>query len=327
MQISLVITVLNEIKTIRCLLAGIEHFTEFPQEVIFVDGGSKDGTLELLQDWKQRVERLPVFKDTSVCVIQKKGNISVGRNEGILQAKHSWIAITDAGCIPKQDWIFQLAAAIKKDNSKLNQSSSQKFPIVAGFYKGNPKSPFEHAVVPFVLVPPEKVDPLTFLPATRSILVHKKVWKELGGFREDLRVSEDYFFAKQAAAKKIPIIFASKAIVLWRPRSTIFSFCKMVYLHAYYDQKAGIRRPKVTLLFVRYVLAILSVTFMLIFTSQLYTNGVIFSGIVGYSVWATLKHKHHWPHKGAYYLPLLQWTSDICVMAGTAVSYVVSAKK
>jgi glycosyltransferase involved in cell wall biosynthesis len=327
MQISLVITVLNEIKTIRCLLAGIENFSEFPDEIVFVDGGSKDGTLELLYEWQQRVQRLQRFKNTTLQILQKRGNISVGRNEGILRASHDWIAITDAGCTPNHDWITRLSAPVAKF-SKLTKNNPPKsgkdIPIFAGFYRGNPKSPFEHAVVPFVLVSPENVDPKTFLPATRSMLVHKKTWKELGGFREDLRVSEDYFFALQAVKQEIPILFVPKAIVLWRPRSNIFSFCKMVYLHAYYDQVAGIRRPKVTLIFVRYFIAILLVLIAFLFTNQTITNLLIASGIVGYSAWATLKHWHHWPQKGWYYLPILQWASDVAVMTGTGVRLVRS---
>ena len=307
MQISLVITVLNEIKTIRCLLAGIENFSEFPDEIVFVDGGSKDGTLELLTDWQQRVQQLENFKYTRLEIFQKKGNISVGRNEGISRAAHDWIAITDAGCIPNPDWISQLAAPIKKMLQNVSQNISsknvKKIPIVAGFYQGNPK---------------------TFLPATRSMLLHKKTWEELGTFREDLRVSEDYFFAQQAVKKNIPILFAPKAIVSWRPRSNIFSFCKMVYLHAYYDQMAGIRRPKVTLIFVRYSIAILLVLFAVLFTNQTITNVIIFAGIAGYSGWATLKHRHHWPQKGSYYLPVLQWASDLAVMLGTGVRFVRS---
>jgi glycosyltransferase involved in cell wall biosynthesis len=367
MQISLVITVLNEIKTIRCLLAGIEKFSEFPSEIIFVDGGSEDGTYELLHDWQQRVQQLASFKNTKLRVLQKKGNISVGRNEGIQKTAHDWIAITDAGCIPKPDWIFQLAAPVRtrfqpsaqqadqqadqkidqktdqqadqkadqktdqKIDQKADQMTLQKFadtlPIVAGFYSGNPKSPFEHAVVPFVLVPPEKVDPSTFLPATRSMLLHKKTWRKLGKFREDLRVSEDYFFAQQAVAQSIPIIFAPKAIVLWRPRSNIFSFCKMVYLHAYYDQLAGIRRPKVTFIFARYAVAILLVVAAYFLTTQTTTILVICTGVVLYSIWAILKHRQHLPRQGVYYLPVLQWTSDVAVMLGTSISLHQSSKR
>lgn len=327
MQISLVITVLNEIKTIRCLLAGIEKFSEFPSEIVFVDGGSKDGTHELLHDWLQRVQQLARFKNTTIRVLQKKGNISVGRNEGIQKATYDWIAITDAGCTPKPDWISQLAAPVKKSLQEIIQKSADEFPIVAGFYKGNPKSPFEHAVVPFVLVSPEKVDPDSFLPATRSMLLHKKTWQKIGKFREDLRVSEDYFFAKQAVAQNIPIIFAPKAIVSWRPRSNIFSFCKMVYLHAYYDQLAGVRRPKVAYIFARYAAAILLVAAAFLLTTQTVTNVVIFTGVVLYSTWATLKHRQHLPKQGVYYLPVLQWSSDVAVMAGTCISFYQSSNK
>jgi glycosyltransferase involved in cell wall biosynthesis len=322
MQVSLVITVLNETKTLRCLLMSIEKFSTLPQEVIFVDGGSIDGTFELLNTWKKKVSQKSSFSNLKIKIFQKVGNISVGRNEGILLASCDWIALTDAGCTPDHDWIYHLKNAVK-DNLKSSlkvEKKSELLPIVAGYYYGKPKSSFEKAVVPFVLVSPDQLDPKSFLPATRSMMIHKNTWFKLGKFREDLKVSEDYHFALKAVDNHVPILFTKQAKVGWRPRSSIFSFVKMVYLHAYYDQLAGIRRKKVNYIFYRYFLGAGLVLILSIFLRPDQMWLFMFIGFLSYSLWSLIKHKKHWPSSGGCYLLLLQWSSDLAVMAGTVMS-------
>ena len=43
-------------------------------------------------------------------VIKKRGNRSVGRNEGIKRSTGDIVAITDAGCILDRNWIKNIAA-------------------------------------------------------------------------------------------------------------------------------------------------------------------------------------------------------------------------
>ena len=88
MKISLISTVLNEARSLPALLDSIAAQTRPPDEVIICDGGSTDGTLELL-----RAERRFPLR-----VIERPGsNISQGRNAAIAQASGDVIASTDAG--------------------------------------------------------------------------------------------------------------------------------------------------------------------------------------------------------------------------------------
>lgn len=329
--ISVVITVLNEANSIEALVDGLYAQSKLPSEIIFVDGGSTDSTVSLLNQaqkkyatalvakTKQLQTKHPKIKqpNTPQCsfkIFSHPGNISQGRNYGILQAKQDWIACTDAGCVPKKNWLEELQKPLLKN---VKQKSPKITPdVVAGYYFGLATSPFEHAVIPFVLVQPDVFSEDTFLPATRSILFHKSVWKKICGFREDLLVSEDYYFAKQIKKNSFMLAVAPKALVGWKPRSTLQAFVRMVYGHARYDELGGVRRLKVSLIFLRYLIGSL-----LLFSSTVTQSllGFTLAGILVtlYLFWSILKHKNHFPKKGWYYLPLLQISSDVAVMLGT----------
>jgi len=92
----------------------------------------------------------------------------------------------------------------------------------------------------------------------------------------------------------------------------------MIYRFAQGDTQAGIIRPKVKLLFARYLIALIALIYLLNFTSVslptiifLYSNGLII-----YLLWAISKNLKY-TSQGWYWLPILQLTADVCVIAGS----------
>jgi len=298
MKISIVVTVLNEEHTIKRLLESLTQQTKRADEIIIVDGGSKDSTIELINTF------------SGIICLGKKGNRSVGRNFGIKHANTEWIAITDAGCIPQLNWLEELILA---------QELQQK-PVIAGYYEGIAENEFEEAVIPYALVMPGNVNPENFLPATRSMLLKKSVWQQFGGFDERLSDNEDYAFAKNLEKAGVKIGFAQKAVVAWFPRSDISSFYTMIFRFARGDVAAGIIRPKVVLIFVRYlILLFLIVTLIpsMGFMSTLQILGLL---ALLYGAWAVAKNVTYVPN-GWYFLPFLQLVADIGVMRGSIAGY------
>jgi glycosyltransferase involved in cell wall biosynthesis len=316
-EISLVITVLNERASIEALLATIRNQTVLPHETIIVDGGSQDGTFEYLQ------KHLNIYRTIGLKLIQCPGNRSLGRNTGIEAAKYHWIALTDAGCVPHTDWLEELKKTL------IDSSLRSDFPesiVVAGYYDAQPNTPFEAAVVPYVLVPPHQVNPETFLPATRSMMISTWMWRELGGFNLKLSDNEDYDFARRLKKMvtsvnqsgyepSIQIIFARNAVVTWIPRKTLTSFAWMIYRFARGDAQAQLWRPKVALIFLRYGLMILSGVFFLAQPNLVIGLGIL-SLILLYISWSIAKNFQQ-AKAGWYWLPILQVTSDLAVMLGT----------
>jgi hypothetical protein len=230
----------------------------------------------------------------------------VGRNAAIKASHTTLIAVTDAGCIPQKDWLEQLVAIY----------TEFQVPVVAGYYKGLPSTTFEEAVVPYVLVMPDKVNPHSFLPATRSILFEKKVWQDVGGFDETLSLNEDYPFAKKIVLKKHPIVFAKDAVVGWIPRKNISEFITMIAKFAQGDIEAGIVRPKVLLLFIRYLLLLVMIILMASVNSINEILAFLLVLFVLYAGWSVQKNIKYTP-RGWYWLPILQYCADLAVMYGS----------
>jgi glycosyltransferase involved in cell wall biosynthesis len=303
LQVSVIITVLNEEQKIGVLLHSLAGQTQLPTEVIIVDGRSSDGTWQLLQ---KAVETFP----TKLIVKQKTGNRSVGRNYAISLATQEVIACTDAGCVPQPDWLAELYA--------VHQTSQSD--VVAGYYQGISTSSFEEAVVPYALVMPNSVNPQKFLPATRSMLFRKDVWEKIGGFDETLSDNEDYAFAKKIEAQGFSISFAQKAVVSWHPRSTLNQFYTMIFRFARGDIFAGIVRPKVLLIFARYVFIGLCTLASLSAVGTIPFRFLLFLLLI-YSSWAIFKNYKN-VKNGWYWLPILQIVSDLAVMHGSVAGAV-----
>lgn len=299
-SVSVICTVLNEQETILELLEALSEQTTTPAEVIICDGGSSDNTQSLVTEFSKK------HPQCNLRLLVKKGNRSVGRNAAIQAAENSIIAITDAGCVPQKDWLKEL----------LEKYAEMQAPVIAGYYKGVAKNPFEEAVVPYVLVMPDQINPHTFLPATRSMLIEKRVWQALGKFDEQLSHNEDFAFANKIKKAGYKIAFAKDAIVAWFPRQNLTEFENMIERFAMGDIEANIIRPKVVFLFFRYLLLIVLTRLVLLVSGWREVVSLLLTLFVIYSLWAIQKNSKYLT-KGWYWLPILQVVSDFAVIKGS----------
>lgn len=304
---SLICTVLNEQDTIEKLIESVVSQTVLPDELIIVDGRSLDNTINLINKNIRKYSRKLKIK-----LISKKGNRSVGRNEGINKAKNKIILVTDAGCLLDKDWVKHITVPFKKSSAD----------IVAGYYEGKYSNVFEKSVIPYALVMEDKVNSNDFLPATRSMAFRKKVWKKVGGFDEKLSHNEDYAFANKIKDAGFKLKFQKNAIVYWLPRKTLQQAFKMFFRFALGDAQANILRDKVIYIFLRYIFAAYLLMLAAVMKS-LYFNLFIllcFSTYILWSIWKNFKYVKQ--VAGLFYLPLLQFTSDIAVITGTSLGII-----
>jgi len=310
-RVSVIVTVLNEAETILPLLDSLLRQTFPADEVIIVDGGSVDNTVQIVKNFAQEHPAL------NLSLIPKKGNRSVGRNAAILAATNKWIAITDAGCRAQPNWLEELVTqALAMQQSKI-ASSTTEF-AVAGYYGAQPETTFASAVVPYVLVMPDKVDPNNFLPATRSMIISKSAWQKVAGFDESLSDNEDYAFARQLKRMGVRIGFAAHAQVTWQPRANLRQFFGMIFRFARGDIYARILRPKVALVFGRYLAALFLLFVLLVWLhfSTFRTSLIFLTGLLIYGIWS-IKKNYRYALQGWFWLPILQVTADIAVMLGS----------
>ncbi len=105
-MISIVIAALNEEKYIERTLRSIcaQTIPRKKYEVIVVDGGSKDNTVNIAKKYANIVFR------------QKSRGVGRARNEGIKKSKYDIIAITDADVVVPRNWVEKIMEIFSKND-------------------------------------------------------------------------------------------------------------------------------------------------------------------------------------------------------------------
>jgi glycosyltransferase involved in cell wall biosynthesis len=220
LEVSVIIPVRNEASSIVALLRGLEAQTLLPKEIVIVDGGSEDGTAQLVGAYA---------KESSIPIVLFEAGAAFpggARNIAIGLSSHEWLATIDAGNLPEENWLKELASAAK---------SNPTARIVYGKYLPVTRSYFTHCAA-VAYVPP----PHTFSPSTASSLMHRSAWEESGGFREDLRSGEDLLFFKRIRELNIPQARADKAIVHWSLQPSWAGTFRRFATYSRYGMKAGL---------------------------------------------------------------------------------------
>jgi glycosyltransferase involved in cell wall biosynthesis len=247
--VSVVATVYNERAHIARLLDSLASQTRVPDEVVICDGGSRDGTAELIRDYAARFpERLPGLR----VIVAPGANISRGRNVAIEAAAGPLIAVTDAGVRLAPQWLEKLTAPWQPPGPA---------PLAAaGFFLPDAEGVFQTAMAATVLPLPEDVDPNRFLPSSRSVAFTKEAWERAGGYPEWLDYCEDllFDFAVNAQRPDEPTAFAwaPEAVVHFRPRENLRQFWTQYYRYARGDGKADLWRKRQAARYFTYLVAL-----------------------------------------------------------------------
>jgi cellulose synthase/poly-beta-1,6-N-acetylglucosamine synthase-like glycosyltransferase len=99
-SLSLVVPTLNEAPGIGALLEAVHAQTYPISEIVIADGGSNDGTREL------------VAADSRVILVDNpRRHAAAGRNVALKFCTAEWVLFTDGDCRPAQDWAARLMAA------------------------------------------------------------------------------------------------------------------------------------------------------------------------------------------------------------------------
>ncbi|MBI2443475.1 MAG: glycosyltransferase [Candidatus Levybacteria bacterium] len=307
MKTSFICTVLNEEEAIESFLLSFSRQTRKPDEIVIVDGGSRDGTIRKILNFQE------THKTLHVKLFRKRGNRAVGRNFAIRKANHDIILLSDAGCLLSAKWVHEISKPFL--NSRVD--------VVSGYYRGKSETVFQKCLIPYVLVMPDKLKEDAFLPSTRSMAIKKSVLKQMGWFPKEYSHNEDYVFAKYLQKESVRIGFAKKAIVYWIPVKTLKGAFIMFFRFAVGDAEAGILRPKVVLIIARYVFAL--ILFSIIVSQRDSTLAFLFFVLlILYLLWAIAKnYKYVKRWEAIYFLPLLQITSDIAVLSGTCIGLLI----
>lgn len=222
MKVSLISTIYNEEYSIKEFLDGLLSQSYKPDEIIIVDGGSKDNTSEIVKSY--------IKKGAPIKFIVSPGvNIAKGRNIAIENSKNEIIASTDAGCKLDKDWLKNLIVKIEDDVD-----------VVSGMTIPAPKNKFERCVAQITVTKMEDINENNYLPSSRSIAFKKSAWEKVGGYPEYLYTAEDTLFDLNMKEAGLKFVTAKDAIVYWDIRKNLKALFKQYYLYGRGNKEAGL---------------------------------------------------------------------------------------
>jgi GT2 family glycosyltransferase len=258
-EVSVIATVRDESCSIAQLLESLRCQTRQPDEVIIVDGGSTDDTLAQLQAWEDS-RCLPLR-----VLVQPGCNISRGRNVAIAAANCPIVASTDAGVALEPSWLASLLEPFE------GNGAIEPGPIVAcGFFLPKATTAFETALGATTLPVLADVNPEGFLPSSRSVAFPKSAWEAAGGYPEWLDYCEDLVFDLRLRARGYRFVFVPRAVVRFRPRSSLRGFFEQYYRYARGDGKADLWRKRHAVRYLTYLVALPSLLWLAMTQSLLW---------------------------------------------------------
>lgn len=184
--ISVIVPAYNAERTILETIASVQQQTFSDFELIVINDGSNDRTLELLATVED--PRLKVFS-------YNNGGLPVARNRGIAQATGKFITFIDADDLWTPDKLeLQLAALQQHPNAGVAYSWTYNMGEKGDFFHPGKSVSFEGNVYPKLLL-------ANFIASGSNVLVRKQAIESVGEFDPTLKSCEDWDFYLRLAAR------------------------------------------------------------------------------------------------------------------------------
>jgi len=202
--VSIVVKVLNEEDNIADLLDSLV-IQEQPIEIIIVDGGSEDHTMEIILDYSEKYGFIRPFIKT--------GGRGAGLNYGLAQARGEVIALTDGDCLVNPNWVHEIRRCMEK-GAKMMAGHSINIGLRAW----------------------EELDRVELFhngmdctwPGC-NLAFRREVYERIGGVDTWFITAEDIDFNYRVIEAGYEIVYNRRAIVYNRTRSTVYGFIRQAF--------------------------------------------------------------------------------------------------
>jgi glycosyltransferase involved in cell wall biosynthesis len=240
LDVSLIVPIKNEASNLELFVAKIFELNCLPNEVIFIDAGSTDGSSIIINKF------YTPFKNHGInfqFLYLHNAFPGKARNLGIQKSNNSWVCFLDVGILPDKNWL----------NNLWQDSIQHKSKVVFGKCSFN-SDLFLGKIICALSYGINKCH--TVVPAS---LFHKKIFEDFGYFRENLRAAEDIVWRNNLYQNKIYCVESNTASV----RYIIFpnSFIKIInkwFIYSMFESLAS-----VTSIFKIVIFSYLIVTYLL----------------------------------------------------------------
>ncbi len=198
LKISVILTTYNRADMVIEALESVLSQQELPDEILLVDDGSTDDTMEKIRPYQERIKLLA----------QENTGISAARNTGIKTAKHDWLTFLDSDDLWKPQ-------KLRRQKEALGQNPEYKICYTNEEWRKNGKwmnQKKAHQKYSGWIY--EKCLPLCIISPS-SVLIHRSVFERTGIFDEDLPACEDYDLWLRMTAI-FPVLYIPEKIIIKR---------------------------------------------------------------------------------------------------------------
>ena len=225
-KVSLISTTRNEASNVEMWLNSLLWQSRLPDEIVIADGGSTDGTPDLI---RRQASGFPI----PIQLIDAPGaNISRGRNIAIQHTSHEVIASADFGGILGEEWLHNLILPFEAE---------PHIEVSCGFSLPAPGNKFGQLAARYLIPTLKDVKPQQFLPSSRSLAFRKQVWERVGGYPEWLSFAgEDTLFDLYAKLHEGWWAFVPQAVVYWHAPSNLGKLYRTQYRYSKGDGESGL---------------------------------------------------------------------------------------
>lgn len=199
-KVSVVLLTKNSAATVRKALESIFNQTRMPDEVIVVDGSSKDDTLKIVRQFPVKI------------VTEPGAGFGHARNVGVKNATGDLVFFIDSDCYAEPDWIEKILAHFDKPEiagvtgqTRLWNTNSGVARFLA-YVGGRMNMPTQRKYV--------KIAP------TMNLAVRREVIEEVGGFDETLIRCEDTDLTYKIS-RKHKILYEPEAVIWFKGSPTL----------------------------------------------------------------------------------------------------------
>lgn len=276
-KIAVIIAAKDASRTIGKCLDSILDMDYSDYEAIVADDGSSDGTLAMLDRYKDRI-----------AIISAKGaGPSAARNLAAKKTEAPYIAFTDSDCITDKNWLGELIKGLESDPKAVSCGGVQKLPEDA--------TDFEKKVFLFMkktgfvsdYMQWTKNDDMIEVNHNPScnVIYKRDIFLKEGGFLEGLWPGEDVEFDYRMKKKGYRLILNPKAVVYHYRQKSLRSFLKMMYR---YGSVQGILVKRYGMFRLLHLLPLVSLVSMILISAAIFLNptaGLGFLFIVFFLIW------------------------------------------
>lgn len=244
-KVSFIITVFNEEKDMPVFLDSFFEQGNLPEEIVIVDGGSTDNTLDVLINYFQiQVKDFQIIgrnakKDLKfnanilfiknsigikVKIFQINGaKISEGRNFAIKNTTSEIICVSDCGCTLDKDWFSQITKPFR---------SGSELCVVGGYNYAMAKNFLQSCLAASIMPKKEEIKKDKYMPSSRNLSFKRSAWLEVGGYPEAMDYGEDMKFNFNLRSRGYEIYYNPEAMVYWKMRDNLSKIFKQFFRYA-----------------------------------------------------------------------------------------------